>query len=263
MDATVEVLKQIVRPSSVVFLVLLLAGGVAIAFFKRTARAARWYFLGMLAFYWIGTAPVFVERVIEWQGRGYHALSTAAGARGARFVVLLGAGNYTIQARGRVLNALPLEASLRVLEAARVYALLDRPTVIVSGGITGRDVGSHPEGEALRTAMVNVGVPADHILVEAESKNTREEAIAIAAMLAARPRTPIVLVTSPTHMKRAVAVFTSAGFDVVPSASPYKSEHANEHLRWLPSNTGLALLDTVIYDTAATSYYRLRGWMSG
>ena len=82
-------------------------------------------------------------------------------------------------------------------------------------------------------------------------------------MLANRPRQPIVVVTSATHMERALAVFRAAGLDPIPSASAYKSEHTNERLRWVPNETGLKIFDVVLYDVAATWYYRLRGWMPG
>jgi len=99
------------------------------------------------------------------------------------------------------------------------------------------------------------------VVVEAQSKNTRQEAIFIARMLADRPRQPIVLVTSPTHMPRSLAVFRAAGLDPVPSAAAYKSDHSLERLRWVPSDVGRILVDTVVYDIAADWYYRIRGWM--
>jgi uncharacterized SAM-binding protein YcdF (DUF218 family) len=108
--------------------------------------------------------------------------------------------------------------------------------------------------------MIELGVPADRLVVEAESKNTREEAIVVARMLAGRPRQPVVLVTSPTHMGRSLAVFRAAGIDAIPSAAPYKSDHALEELRWLPSDGGLRLSDGVVYDIAAALYYRAKGW---
>jgi len=113
----------------------------------------------------------------------------------------------------------------------------------------------------MRDAMLELGVPPDHIVLETESKNTREEAIIIARMLAGRASQRIVLVTSPTHMPRSLAVFRAAGLDPIPSAAAYKSDHSLERLRWLPSDAGLVLLDSVVYDTAATWYYKARGWI--
>jgi len=72
---------------------------------------------------------------------------------------------------------------------------------------------------------------------------------------------PIVLVTSPTHMARSLAVFRAAGLDPIPSVASYKSEHSLERFRWAPNDTGLILFDNVVYDTVSTLYYRLRGWI--
>jgi len=257
----VEVLKVVGRPASIVFILFVLVVGIALAFRRRTERAARWYFVAVVAAYWMLSTPACAERLVEWAGRPYVPLAAAAEARGARIVVVLGAGNNTIQSRGFALNEVTEEAALRVIEAARLYRLLDRPTILVSGGITGREEGSAPEAEAMRRTAESLGVAPSDILVEEESKNTREESIVIARMLAGRTAQPIVLVTSPTHMRRALAVFRAAGFDPIPSAAAYKSDHALDRYRWAPSDLGLLLFQGFVYDEAAQLYYRARGWM--
>jgi len=257
----VEVLKVIGRPASITFVIGVLVVGVVLAFRRRTERAARWYFACVAALYWMLSTPVCAERLIEWAGRPYVPLATRAEARGARIVVVLGAGNNTIQSRGLVLNEVTEEAALRVLEGARLYRLLDRPTILVSGGITGREPGSAPEGEAMRKTAESLGVRPPDILVENESKTTREESIVIARMLAGRMQQPIVLVTSGTHMARALAVFRAAGFDPIPSVAAYKSDHSLERYRWAPNDLGLLLFQSFVYDEAAQLYYRARGWM--
>src|SRR5262249_46679522 len=175
-------------------------------------------------------------------------------------IVVLGAGNSTIQAAGQAVNLVTWTAALRLLEAARLYTLLDRPTVIVSGGVTQRAIGARSEGDAMRSAILELGVPPDHVVVEEESKTTRDEAIVVARMLSGRPKQPSRLVPAATHMPRALAVFRAAGLDPVPAAAPYKSFRSLERLRWLPNDLALSMFDTLIYDAAATWYYRLRGW---
>jgi uncharacterized SAM-binding protein YcdF (DUF218 family) len=261
MQAVVEVLKHVARPTSMTFFLAVVGVGVALAFIRRTHRLARWYFAALLVTSWIVTSPACAERLVQWRGRSYRPLVSAADARGATVVVVLGAGNEMIQARGLILNQVSRGGAFRVLEGARLYKLLDRPTIIVSGGVTGREEGTRPEAEAMRTAILQLGVPDDHVVIETESKTTRDEAILLARMLAARPRQPIVLVTSPTHMARSLAVFRAAGLDPVPSVAPYKSDHSLDRLRFVPSNLGLWLVDAVVYDTAADWYYRARGWM--
>ena len=257
----VDVLKVIGRPGSITFIIAVIGVGVALAFRRRTERAARWYFAGVACAYWILSTPACAERLIEWAGRPYVPLASAADARGARAVVVLGAGNNTIQSRGFVLNELTEEATLRLLEGVRLYRLLDRPTLVVSGGITAWEQGAAPEGEAMRTVALSLGVSAGDILVDDESKTTREEAIVIARMLAGHGQQRIVLVTAGTHMARSLAVFRAAGFDPVPSASAYKSDHSLERYRWAPNDLGLLLFQSFVYDEAALLYYRARGWM--
>jgi|SRR5262245_491483 len=260
-DAFVDAAKLFARPSSLTFFIAVLAIGVALSFWRRTQRSARWYFTAVLVSYWVLASPACAERLVRWQGRAYHPLASATEARGATLVVVLGAGNSTLQFGDFVINQVSLGAGLRLLEGARLYRLLDGPAILVSGGVTGRHEGARSEAEAMRTAIVQLGVPPDRVTVEAESKTTREEAQLIARTLRGRPSQPIVLVTSPTHMARSLAVFRAAGLDVIPSAAPIKPDHWSEKRRWMPSDFGMLLFDSVVYDTAATLYYRLRGWM--
>lgn len=261
MQPLIDAFKHFARPTSIRFIVAALAIGVVLSFVRRTQRYARWYFVALLATLWLGSAPAVVERLLAWSNRDYRPIAAAADAHGASIVVVLGGGNETIQARGGSLNQVSSTAALRLLEAARLYHLLDRPTIIVSGGVTERQPGARSEGDAMRSAILELGIPSDKVLVEAESKTTHDEAREIARMLAGRPRQPIVIVTSPTHLPRALAVFRAAGLDPVPSAAPYASDHSLDRSRWAPSDAGLLLLDSLVYDSMAGLYYRLRGWM--
>ena len=260
-QTVVDVVKIYARPGSIHLLVLLLGVGAVMAFPKRTQRLARWYFLLLFAATWILTTPACAERLVGWRADGSRPLASASDAQGARVVVVLGAGNLTFRARGLSLSAIAWAANFRILEGARLYRLLDRPTIIVSGGVTSIEAGAHSEAEAMRAAILQLGVPADQVVMESESKDTDGAASVIRRMLADRAADPIVLVTSPTHMYRSLAVFRAAGLNPIPSPAAYKSDGSLETRRWLPSDVGSALLDTVVYDTAATWYHRARGWI--
>jgi uncharacterized SAM-binding protein YcdF (DUF218 family) len=260
-EAFVDAAKLFGRPASLTFFIALLAIGVALSFWRRTQRAVRWYFTAVLISYWVLASPACAERLVRWEGGAYRPLANATESRGAKLVVILGGGNNTMQFGDFVLNQVSLGGALRLLEGARLYRLLDHPTILVSGGVTGRNEGARSEAEAMRDAIVQLGVPRDHVLLEAESKTTREEAIVIARTLAGKPAQPIVLVTASTHMARSLAVFRAAGLDAIPSVAPIKPDHWSEKYRWVPSDFGLLLFDGVLYDAAATVYYRARGWM--
>ena len=66
--------------------------------------------------------------------------NTAAVITGKKVVKFSNSGNATVQAHGLTLNQVPWIAALRLLEGARVYRLLGHPKIIVSGGVTDRDL---------------------------------------------------------------------------------------------------------------------------
>jgi uncharacterized SAM-binding protein YcdF (DUF218 family) len=149
---------------------------------------------------------------------------------------------------------------MRLIETARLYTLLGDPLVIVSGGNTQDLDPPRTEGAAYKPAIISLGVPASRVLVEEQSLTTREEAIVLKPILAARGITRFVLVTSPTHMGRSLATFRSVGLDPVPSTSHVFD---NDTKWWTikPSREALAVSDTAFYDYMATVYYWMRGWL--
>jgi uncharacterized SAM-binding protein YcdF (DUF218 family) len=259
-QAFVEILKATARPSSITLLVAVLAVGALSAFLRRTSRLARWYFLAVAAAYWIAGTPACAERLVEWSARDYHPLARADEARGASIVVVLGGGHRVWRVADARVNLVSDSTVFRVIEGARLYHLLPQPTIIVSGGVTGSERHPPPESEAMRDVIVSLGVPADHVVLESESKTTREEAVVIRRMLADRLSEPIVLVTSPTHMRRSLAAFRAAGFDAIPSTARYKSDREREPARWVPNDSAFELFDSFVYDTAANVYYGMLGF---
>jgi uncharacterized SAM-binding protein YcdF (DUF218 family) len=143
-----------------------------------------------------------------------------------------------------------------------VYHLLGNPLVIVSGGVTEADTEfALPESEPVREAMLALGVPADRVIVEAESKNTRDEAVILKRMLSDRHIDTFVIVTSPWHMRRSLAVFSAAGMHAVPSAAALFPSRTSTPFALLPSDASLEIGNAVIYEWSALAYYWWRGWL--
>src|SRR5205085_3632798 len=137
----------------------------------------------------------------------------------------------------------------------RVYHLAGSPLVIASGGGTDGRRGVAPESEALRLALLDLAVPADRILTESASKNTLEEAAIVSEILRARNLTRVVLVTSPTHMHRSLAVFARQGVHPIPAIAPVATDRGDAGAGVLPSLAALAVGDAVVYEWAARGYY--------
>ena len=88
--------------------------------------------------------------------------------------------------------------------------------------------------------LTDLGVPADRIVLEPASLDTRQNAELSASLLRARGAERILLVTSALHMRRAQRHFASTGLEVltVPTDHEVRDDPAGL-LRWLPDTDAL------------------------
>ena len=257
-----DFLKQTLRPSQISCILALLTPGVLLLFVRPLAQwGRRW--VGVVAlFYWALSTPAGAGLLVRTLRGPYQPITSLEQARGARVVVMLGAGSVNLRASGRQLSFVTGEAGLRVLEAARLFELLGGPLIIASGGITEHDAAAAPESIALQRALLSVGVPSDRILLESESKNTRDEAVIIKQMLAERGVTAFILVTSPLHMTRSLRTFEHEGMHPIPSPAPLLADRSEADPLLLPNDIWLNLGDLAIYEWLARGYYWWHGWLA-
>jgi uncharacterized SAM-binding protein YcdF (DUF218 family) len=149
----------------------------------------------------------------------------------------------------------------RMWHAARIYRAGRAPLIIISGGQLPwqGDLGS--EAEAMRQFLADLGVPADAIMVEDRSRNTRENAQFTAALLRERGIDQVLLVTSALHMPRALATFRAAGVNTTPAASDFEVVPVPDQLlRWLPDAQALSDSTRALKEYLGLWAYRWRGW---
>jgi uncharacterized SAM-binding protein YcdF (DUF218 family) len=190
-------------------------------------------------------------------------------------------------------------ASDRVLRAARLFRAGKVDAVLAVGGNLSWSGYRIPESALMRDLLVEWGVPKDAILLETRSQNTRENALFAAETLTAQDWDRVLLVTSASHMKRAVGAFRAVGVEVIPSPTDYAVLPATRlagqqqpredtdreqvdrsdaavlsHRRGeeadgptdgitslLPTVAALQRTTAVIHELLGRTYYRLRGWM--
>jgi uncharacterized SAM-binding protein YcdF (DUF218 family) len=257
---TVDFLREHARidsPTLVVGVLLL----VVIWLWRRPeARGPRRLLCAYVAVYWFLATWTGATLLTFGVAHGLAPLAGAESARGADTVVVLGGGANTFGQSGAVVGLLTSGSVLRALEAARVFKAIDARLVIVSGGIPHPGFQLAPESELLRDALIKAGVPADRIVQDPDARTTREHPRTLGPILQSHHVGRFVLVTSPTHMRRALAVFHAAGFDPVPSVALLRPENRPSP-RWLvPSDESLYQSGQAIYEYAARVYYRFNGW---
>jgi uncharacterized SAM-binding protein YcdF (DUF218 family) len=268
-SSILDLLKSTSRLSSLPFIVAMFGIGVALLYSRRTAPAGRRWLTAAWLGFWLLTTPIGSAMVAWPMSSPAQPIQSRDDAGGATAVVMLGAGTTSHVAYGIGVDDLGASA-LRIVETVRVYRLLDRgagapgggnaPLVILSGGDTQHLTPPRTEASAYRDAAIRLGVPPDRIVLEDRSQTTREEALELKGLLGARGIGRFVLVTSPTHMRRAMLALRAVGLDPIPSPSPLRTTLPS---RWslLPDRESFGVSDAATYDACAFIYYRLRSWI--
>lgn len=248
-------------PGSIVFLLIAFMVGLVLSRRQRTRFLGYRWLWGLFFLYAGFSMPAISRLVAAPLAWGFAPLQKVEEARGAKAVVVLDGG--TLRYHDSVnLVELPNSASImRALEAARIYRLLGEPLVVVSGGNLGRKGAWAPEAAALRDLLVKLGVKPQRVILDSDSQNTRAHALNLVKLLRKRGIPNFVLVTSPTHIRRAMSAFHAAGSDPIasPSALPFDGTHGWEAF-W-PSPQALLLTEEAMHDYFGLAYYRFRGWL--
>jgi uncharacterized SAM-binding protein YcdF (DUF218 family) len=261
MEIFVEIVKEYLLPGSLSFLLLGLLIGVILLFGgeKWKRRGKNWLFLLLLT-YWILSLPLCARGMESLLSRGYEPLNDKAIPENVNTIVILGGGSNTFRDGEFEINILSEAGILRAMEGARLYFHMDKPLVIVSGGTNAQAGVLTPESEPLYDALVEFGVPAERIVLESASGNTYEQALNLKTMLASLGIEDFIMVTSPTHMRRAMNTFEAQGLQPIPAIAEQHGEGFLENdVAFLPSTDALRASWMAMREIFATLYYSLVG----
>jgi uncharacterized SAM-binding protein YcdF (DUF218 family) len=250
--------KNLLVPGSTLFLLFALLVGVVLLF--GPPRAAKWgrrWLVFLLGAHALLSLQGVSDLLAAGLSHGYRQIQRREDAMGAQVIVVLSNGAIRIDLPVGGLGLLNVPSAYNALEAARVYKLLGNPIVVASGGplIEPR---SASEGLALATALEQLGVPKDRIVLENTSWTTRSQAVNTVAWLRAHQQERFVLVTSPEHMRRAAGLFTKLGLPPIPSVSGV--QYGGTPF-WRPTEYALRGSTLAVYEYVAWGFYRARGWL--
>lgn len=161
-----------------------------------------------------------------------------------------------------------IDSSDRILLALRLHRA-GRATLIVCSG--GR--GNPPESVSMSRLLQEWGAPADAILLDEQSLNTRENALFVYSALRLRNIRRILLVTSAINMSRAVAALRKVGFEVTAAPADFRTGWGrgsdggggvvvhrlfDRVIRFAPDARFLHLSDMALREWIGLRIYRLR-----
>lgn len=151
----------------------------------------------------------------------------------------------------------------RLLHGIRLWRVGRAPVIVLSGGVitslTGSDM---PEAERLRILAEEQGVDPAALLLESQSRNTRENAVFTAQILRQRGLQSIILVTSASHMRRAQAAFAKLGLATSPAPADVRvTPKPLTLVRLLPDADALRASSMAVKEYIGLVVYWLRGWV--
>jgi uncharacterized SAM-binding protein YcdF (DUF218 family) len=211
-------------------LVMIGLAGIALLFTRFVRAGRRLLVASVILIAAIGVLPVgnalflpLEERFPPWNP----ALGTPTG-----IIVIGGAiSSGKSAARGRVsLN----EAAERVTDVVGLALRYPNARIVFSGGNANLFSGPSEANFALRF-FESLGLPRDRITVEAQSRDTAENAVFTKRLIAPKPGERWLLVTSAFHMPRAIGAFRQAGFPV--EAYPVNYQTAGWEDLWVFSGS--------------------------
>ncbi len=197
-------------------------------------------------FLWLALFSLLAIAYTPLTGYMLKPLSIQEEVRDADLIVILGGGID----KGNYLN---LVSSHRVVRGAQLYFEGRADKVLFAGGMAGKR--KVPEATIMAQEARRLRIPAADVLLEKKSKNTRDQAVELKKIAEPLQFKSILLVTSFSHMKRAVMVFENMGFKVYPAyADPYE--------KYVDDPLGrVCLFSRLIHEYGGILYYKIRGWI--
>jgi Uncharacterized conserved protein len=176
-----------------------------------------------LVFLFIAAGPVIPRLVshLEYTFEPPHTLPIDIDG-----IILLG-GAFNRPAMQHTKHVVYSMAAGRILDFVALAKRYPHARLILSGG-GGRIDSVASEAHITLEMMRNLGVDTARTILEPHSKNTFENAVFSKQLLAPQPQQKWVLVTSAIHMRRAVALFQTQGFNIIPYPVDYHSSKTGQ-----------------------------------
>jgi uncharacterized SAM-binding protein YcdF (DUF218 family) len=232
----------------VIILIILGAGLLKLTFAPKSKKSG-WIliFLGLVCFYFF-TTPLLPQALLYPLESQYKPLQHVDDIGKIDYIVVL-SGDVRDNPQDPPTSQIGPISAFRVVEAIRLFHLFsEQPTMIMSGD--DRTVG----GGVMEAFARSLGVPADKILAETRSVDTYGNAREAKLIV---KDAPFVLVTSASHLPRAMLIFQTLGMRPIPDPADI-TIHCNYPLsRFLPSGVFLEKMQEAVHEYLGLAYLKL------
>jgi uncharacterized SAM-binding protein YcdF (DUF218 family) len=247
-----KLLWFVLRPGTFALLVAL----VGLLAIWRGGRWGRWPLLAGLGFYVVIIAtPIGPLLLLPLEERFMRPTPPPARVDGV--IILGGAVDQNLtEARGiPALNG----AAERMTELVVLARRYPDARLVFTGGQGSLVHGALTEADVARALWAGMGVPSARLVFEDRARNTHQNAVLTHALIQPSPGETWLLVTSASHMPRAVGVFRRVGWPVVPWPVNYRTGRSLAALYDTPFPERLAQFEGTLREWIGLVAYRLMG----
>ncbi len=247
MFALKKIITPFVLPPGIFIVALGIAGLWLIA--RRRKKAALFCGLAAIALWLCSIAPLSnaLMKPLEYR---YPMPANPQGD----VIILLGGGSIS---KAPDLNGegVPTTTMLaRIVTTARLQKRLNVP-IIVSGG---RVFADRPaEAPIAKRVLVDLGVPANQVITESQSRDTRQNAYYSHQICKARGFNRPLVVTSAGHLWRAALSFQKQGLPIQLFPADYRTSPVNRYAwyHYLPNAGSLSTVSRAMHEYIGLLYY--------
>lgn len=231
-----KTIQSILMPSAFIFL-------FAITGFLLLKKKRKWgrafLFFSVFLYYIFSITPVTDFLLMSLEEK-YKVLSREEMIRAENTVLLLGGRESDV---------------LRGNEALRIWHLSEGDMKIIISG-TDPLVATSEDAQAVRSFFINRGVDEEDIIIEGQSRNTRENVANVQEII---KEEPFFLVTSAFHMERSLVEFQRQGANPIPAPTDFKRRRVPVYrmFDFLPNSQNLRNSDLAFHEHLGSLYYRL------
>lgn len=237
-------------------LIVLLLGFISLHFRRGQRRGRFLVFIGILLIFCFSSEFVS-DRLIYSLEQRYPPLAAErlAGEKSRiKWIAVLGGGHTDdpgMPAIGRLNGA----SLARLVEGVRLHRELPSCKLILAGGAV---FDKATESGTMANAAMTLGIAEKNIVQESLSRDTEEQALLIGKIVGPDL---FILVTSASHMPRAMALFRKAGLDPIPSPTQFQGVHSGglQPNYFFPRADELEKSETAVYEYLGMVWEKIRG----
>lgn len=255
-----KIISQLLMP--VPLCLLCVIAGLFFLWFTKRQRAGKvlvtigFFVLLLLSF---GIIPDYMLGSLERQYPQYNQplvneILKSENQSPLKYVVVLG-GGHILAPELPIFSQLSKSTLTRVVAGVSLYRKHPGSKLVLSGGILFDPI---PEAKMMKRAAMELGVAENEIILESQSRDTIEEVLVLKSIV---KEDPFILITSASHMPRAMAMFKKAGFKPIPAPVNHEVKHTQFHGSgsFFPTASNIEKAETAIHEYLGIIWGKLRG----